>query len=74
MCSALAYVRFTPESDIKCDIMECPFRANSGHSAGPQSRVAYCSDPIGFFVGAFSRTVFTALSHSGSSPAGTSPY
>ena len=27
MCSARAYVRFTPESDIKCDIMECPLRA-----------------------------------------------
>src|SRR5262249_8516593 len=24
-------VRFTPESDIKCDIMECPLWADSGH-------------------------------------------
>ena len=31
MCSALAYVRFTPESDIKRDIWECPLGANSGH-------------------------------------------
>jgi len=33
MCSALAYVRFTPESDIKCDKMECPLWARSEHSA-----------------------------------------
>ena len=32
MCSAQAHVRFTPESDIKCDIVECPLRAKSGHS------------------------------------------
>src|SRR6516225_7434381 len=31
MCSAQAHVRFTPESDIKCDIVECPLWANSGH-------------------------------------------
>jgi hypothetical protein len=24
MCSAQAHVRFTPESDIKCDLVECP--------------------------------------------------
>src|SRR5262249_26117293 len=30
MCIALAYVRFTPESDIKRDIWECPLRAKSG--------------------------------------------
>src|SRR5262249_22188247 len=29
MCSARANVRFTPESDIKCDIMESPLWANS---------------------------------------------
>jgi hypothetical protein len=29
MCSALAYVRFTPESDIKRDTWECLLRANS---------------------------------------------
>ena len=27
MCIALAYVRFTPESDIKCVKVECPLRA-----------------------------------------------
>ena len=27
MCSARAHVRFTPESDIKCDIVECPLWA-----------------------------------------------
>jgi hypothetical protein len=26
MCSALGHVRFTPESDIKCDIWGCPLR------------------------------------------------
>ena len=31
MCSANRHVRFTPESDIKCDIVECPLRAKSGH-------------------------------------------
>jgi hypothetical protein len=33
MCSAQAHVRFTPESDIKCDIVECPLWANSGHAS-----------------------------------------
>jgi hypothetical protein len=31
MCIALAYVRFTPESDVKSDIWECPLWAKSGH-------------------------------------------
>src|SRR5262249_27172292 len=31
ICSAKGHVRFTPESDIICDIMECPPWANSGH-------------------------------------------
>ena len=31
MCSAQAHVRFTPESDIKCDIVGCLLWANSGH-------------------------------------------
>jgi len=31
MCSAKQVVRFAPECDIKCDIWECPLRANSGH-------------------------------------------
>src|SRR5262245_62405670 len=31
ICSAKRHVRFTPESDIKCDIWECPLRTNSGH-------------------------------------------
>jgi len=31
MCSAKGYVRFTPESDIKCDIMECALWSKSGH-------------------------------------------
>src|SRR5215471_974542 len=26
-----SHVRFTPESDIKCGIVECRLRANSGH-------------------------------------------
>jgi hypothetical protein len=29
--SAKQHVRFTPESDIKCDVWECPLRANGGH-------------------------------------------
>ena len=31
ICSATRHVRFTPNSDIKCDIMECPLSANSAH-------------------------------------------
>src|SRR5262249_37641814 len=31
MCSAQAHVRFTPKSDIKCDMAECPLWAESGH-------------------------------------------
>jgi hypothetical protein len=31
MCSAKRHVRFTPESDNKCDIWGCPLWANSGH-------------------------------------------
>jgi len=31
MCGAQAHVRFAPESDIKCDIVECPLWAGSGH-------------------------------------------
>jgi len=30
ICSAKRHVRFTPESDIKCDKMECPLWAKSG--------------------------------------------
>jgi hypothetical protein len=30
ICSAKSHVRFTPESDIKCDKMECPLWAKSG--------------------------------------------
>src|SRR5215475_5015678 len=30
ICSAKPHVRFTPESDIKCDIVECPLWAKSG--------------------------------------------
>ena len=33
ICSAKQHVRFTPNSDIKCDTGECPLWANSGHSA-----------------------------------------
>jgi hypothetical protein len=29
VCGAPAHVRFTPESDIKCDIMECPLWATT---------------------------------------------
>ena len=37
MCVAKTYVRFTPESDIKCDIWKCPLqkrtsRAVTGYS------------------------------------------
>jgi len=32
MCGARGHVCFTPESDIKCDIWECPLWANRGHS------------------------------------------
>src|SRR5262249_47699747 len=39
MCSAQAHVRYTPESDTKCDMMECPLWANSGHSPRPSSLV-----------------------------------
>jgi hypothetical protein len=31
MCGALPHVRFAPESDIKCDIVECPLWAKSRH-------------------------------------------
>src|SRR5215471_19346978 len=31
ICTAPAHVRFTPKSDIKCDMIECPLWANSGH-------------------------------------------
>ena len=31
MCGAIGHVRLTPESDIKCDIVECPLWAKSGH-------------------------------------------
>jgi hypothetical protein len=31
ICSAKGHVRFTPESDIKCDIWICPLRAKIGH-------------------------------------------
>src|SRR5262249_45403695 len=37
ICSAKGHVRFTPESDIKCDIIECPLRAESVH--GPTRRL-----------------------------------
>src|SRR5262245_23740396 len=32
ICGAKRHVRFTPESDIKRDIVECPLWANSGHT------------------------------------------
>src|SRR5262245_8433330 len=32
MCSAQAHVRFTPESDIKCDMVECALWADGGRS------------------------------------------
>jgi hypothetical protein len=41
ICSAQAHVRFTPESDIKCDIVECLLWARSGHSCLRVTRVAY---------------------------------
>src|SRR5262245_55323665 len=31
------HVRFTPESDIKCDTGKCPLWAKSGHGVGNQS-------------------------------------
>src|SRR5262249_5912415 len=31
ICSAQRHVRFTPESDIRCDMVECPLWAKSGH-------------------------------------------
>src|SRR5215475_14861234 len=31
ICGATRHVRFTPNSDIKRDTMECPLRAKSGH-------------------------------------------
>src|SRR5262245_13626188 len=33
MCGALAQVCSTLESDIRCDMVECPPRAKSGHPA-----------------------------------------
>jgi hypothetical protein len=30
ICGAKSHVRFTPESDIKCDRWGCPLRAKSG--------------------------------------------
>src|SRR5262249_40833259 len=32
ICGATRHVRFTPNSDIKCDTMECPLWANRGHA------------------------------------------
>jgi len=29
MCGALAYIRFTPKSDVECVHFECPLWANS---------------------------------------------
>src|SRR5262245_5276326 len=41
ICSAIRHVRFTPESDIKCDIVECPLRAKSRHRS-TRRMVAAC--------------------------------
>ena len=38
MCIALAYVRFTPESDIKCDIWNVRF--------GPEADIAVSLDDL----------------------------
>src|SRR5262245_3106514 len=39
MCNAKGHVRFTPESDIKSDIMECPLRAK--RTSGPVGLSAF---------------------------------
>src|SRR5262249_13683187 len=36
MCAAKRNVRFTPESDIKCDITECPLWANNEQAPPPE--------------------------------------
>src|SRR5262245_33552975 len=43
MRSAKAYVRFTPESDNKCDKMECPLWAKSGHVQCNPQRTSRCT-------------------------------
>ena len=40
MCSAKGHVRFTPESDIKCDIWGCPLWVKNGMSALPTFMLA----------------------------------
>jgi hypothetical protein len=46
MCVAKRDVRFTPESDIKCDIKECPLWANSGHRESQSMRVMSVSGTL----------------------------
>jgi hypothetical protein len=41
MCNAQAHVRFTPESDIKCDIWGCPLWAKSGHAKRENLQIAF---------------------------------
>src|SRR5215475_11844237 len=43
MCGAQQHVRFTPESDIKCDTGECRLWAKSGHLADLIFPVKNCS-------------------------------
>src|SRR5262245_33864902 len=46
MCSAQAHVRFTPESDIKCDIWECPLGQKQTHAVQQKGSL------FDYFVGA----------------------
>jgi hypothetical protein len=39
------HVRFTPESDIKCDIMECPLWARNGLMRRRKSHVRFRPEP-----------------------------
>src|SRR5262249_13807546 len=58
MCGAKEHVRFAPESDIKCGIVECPLWANSGHCA-PYS-ITSSARPISVF-GAVRASAFAVL-------------
>src|SRR5215470_5343620 len=59
MCSAKQHVRFTPESDIKCDITERLLRANSG--SGRNQILEYVpGKPWGCCRGAICRTKYSS--------------
>jgi hypothetical protein len=60
MCSAKRHVRFTPESDIKCDIIECPLRAKSGHRPTGLQMDSFSFLGVGFRDGLIGCTLLQA--------------